>query len=132
MLIPFKIPSEKPDETVVEKWDWNAVKNALDDSARSYLVAQNNFKEDHFLMNGRLIISTIGVLFSGYAIAYDWFHPFPESRSVLIACVILYFIMIGILTLWTSFLEKTCFAAAKYTDGSNKTASWKLSSSQKR
>ena len=96
------------------------------------MVAQNGFKEDHFLMNGRLIISTVGVLFSGYAIAYDWFHPFPESRSILIACVILYFITIGILTLWTSFLEKTCFAAAKYTDGNNKSVSWKLSSSQKR
>ena len=126
------MPSEKPDETIVDKWDWNAVKNALDDSARAFLVAQTGFKEDHFLMNGRLLISTIGVLFSGYAIAYDWFHPFPESRSVLIACVLLYFVTIGILTLWTAFLEKSCFAAAKYTEDSNKTISWKLSSKQKR
>lgn len=84
-------------------------------------------------MNGRLIISTVAILFSLYAIAYDWFHPFPESKTVLIICVILYFITIGILTLYTSFLEKGCFAAAKQLDqnGSQKASYWKFSSKQK-
>lgn len=114
----------------MEKWDWNAVKNALDDSARKFIINQKGFEEDHKLMNGRLIVSTIAILFSLYAIGYDWFHPFPESRSTLICCVILYFITIGVLTLYTTFLEKGCFAAAKYVDG-EKTSYWKLSSKQK-
>lgn len=118
-------------ETKVDKWDWNAVKNALDDSIRKFIVSQNGFKEDHSLMNGRLLISTIGVLFSAYAIVYDYLHPFPESRTVLIACVLLYFITIGILTLYTAFLEKTCFATAKQTVGSDKPNFWKISSKQK-
>jgi signal peptidase complex subunit 2 len=110
------------------------VKNALDDSARKFLVAQTGFSESHALMNGRLLISTIAVLFSGYAILYDWYHPFPESRYVLICCVALYFIAMAILTLYTSFLEKGCFAAAKQVDssGQNKANHWKLSSKQKK
>ena len=55
---------EKDEPTTVDKWDWNAVKNALDDSARKLLVSQKNFQEDHSLMNGRLLISTITVAFS--------------------------------------------------------------------
>jgi signal peptidase complex subunit 2 len=82
-----KIPEES--ETKVEKWDFNAVKNALDDSVRKFLVSQNGFKEDNTLMNGRLFISTLAVLVSAYAIAYDWFYPFPQSRSTIIICVFL-------------------------------------------
>lgn len=89
MFICIKIPDEE-NETKIDKWDWNAVKNALDDAARKFMVNQNAFTEDHALMNGRLIISTIAVLFSGYAILYDYLHPFPESKFVLICCVILY------------------------------------------
>ena len=118
----------------MDKWDWNAVKNALDDSARKYLVGQPGFTECHGLMTGRLIISTIAVLFSGYAIFFDWQNPFPESRDVLIACVLLYFIFMGILTFYTSYIEKGCFAEAKQLDksGDGKPLHWKLFSKQKR
>jgi signal peptidase complex subunit 2 len=114
-------------ETKVEKWDWNAVKNCLDDSARKFITSQANFVEEHSLMNGRLIISTIAVTFSLYGIIYDWLHPFPESRNCLIYCVIFYFISIGVLTLYTTFIEKNCFAVAKQA-GENL---WKFSSKQK-
>jgi hypothetical protein len=40
-------------------------------------------------MNNRLIISTIAVFFSGIAIVYDYIHPFPASKMVMLACVIL-------------------------------------------
>jgi signal peptidase complex subunit 2 len=112
----------------VDKWDWNAVKNALDDSARKFLINQIGFKEDNTLMNGRLFISTVAVLFSIYAIAYDWLHPFPESRQIMIICVVAYFITVGILTFYTSFIEKGCFVAARYT--AEPKSVWKLSSKQ--
>ena len=117
----------------IEKWDWNAVKNALDDSARKFLTSQTNFKEDHSLMNGRLFISTIAVLFSGYALLDDWLNPFPESRSTLIYCVIAYFITILLLTLYTNYAERGCFAAALSTlDSQNKKYLWRIYSKQKR
>lgn len=125
----FQIPEEEK-ETTIEKWDWNAVKNALDDAGRKFLTNQKGFKEDHSLMNGRLIISTVAVLFSLYAIVYDYLKPFPESKLVIIVCVISYFFFIGILTLYTSFIEKGSFAAAKYTLD-NKVQHWKFSSKQK-
>jgi signal peptidase complex subunit 2 len=118
-------------ETKVEKYDWNAVKNALDDSARKFLVSQTNFEEDHSLMNGRLVISTITVLFSLYGILYDWYHPFPESRTTIIVCVAAYFLSIGVLTLYTAFVEKACFAAATQKNEKGKANKWKLSSKQK-
>lgn len=118
----------------MEKWDWNAVKNALDDAARKYLVAQENFKEDHTLMNYRLVISTIAVAISLYGILYDYLYPFPQSKTTLIFCVAFYFVFIGILTLYTTFIEKGCFVAARQYDesGSNKPNMWKLSSKQKK
>ena len=84
-------------------------------------------------MNGRLFISTIAVLVSLYGILYDYLHPFPESKFVLICCVALYFVFIGILTIYTTYIEKGCFAAAKQHDDSLKKPNvWRLSSKQKK
>ncbi|RNA34189.1 signal peptidase complex subunit 2 [Brachionus plicatilis] len=124
-----KIP-EDLDETKIDKWDWNALKNALDDAGRKFLTNQKDCQETHSLMNGRLIISTIAVLFSLYAIGYDYLYPFPESKLVIIVCVASYFVTVGILTLYTSFIEKGCFAqVVQKLD--NKTFYWKFLSKQK-
>lgn len=40
------------------------------------------WKERHTLMDGRLLISFIAVCFSGFAIVYDFIHPFPKSKMV--------------------------------------------------
>ena len=115
----------------IEKWDWNAVKNALDDSARKFLTSQSGFQEDHALMNGRLVLSTIAILFSGYALLDDWLHPFPESRSTLIMCVVAYFLTVVILTLYTTYTERGCFVAAKAKSSENKSCVWRVYSKQK-
>lgn len=117
---------------VVEKWDWNAVKNALDDAARKFLTSQKGFTEDHLLMNGRLVISTIAILFSAYALYDDWQRPFPQSKGTLIVCVLAYFLALLVLTLYTSYIERGCFAAAKARVGdSNKSTHWRVYSRQK-
>lgn len=66
---------------------------------------KDDFKcdEDHSLMNGRLILSVIGVAFALYAVVWDYLHPFPESRSVLIVCSVSYFILSGLLTLYIMY-----------------------------
>ena len=122
----------KENETApkVEKWEWNALKNALDDSARVFLTSQDGFKEDHWLMNGRLIISTIAVLFSAYALYDDWIHPFPLSRSTLIACVVAYFLTILLLTWYTNYVERGCFAVAHCKDSSGRRIYWRMYSKQ--
>ena len=122
------------DEIKVEKWDWNAVKNALDDAAKKFVTGQPNFKEDHSLLNMRLLISTVAILIALYGIYDDWVHPFPESRSVLIICVISYFVAIAILTVYTAYVEKGCFAVAKQQDETDAKLfnKWKLTSKQKK
>jgi len=117
---------EKPQK--IEKWDWNAVKNALDDSTRKWLVSQAGFAEDHKLMNFKLLISTLAVAFAMVALIYDWQNPFPASKMVMLVCVISYFVTVGILTYYISYVEKGCFAAAKQDTGNQ----WRVFSKQKR
>ena len=40
------------------------------------------WSERHSLMNGRLAISLVAIVFSGVAIVYDFYHPFPKSKIV--------------------------------------------------
>jgi signal peptidase complex subunit 2 len=129
-LLQFKIPIEESEIPKVDKWDWTSVKNALDDSVRKFLTSQSGFTEDHSLMDGRLLLSTLAVLFSAYALLDDWLHPYPQSRTTLIVCVIAYFVSVLILTLYTSYVERGCFGAAK-SKLDNKTFTWKLYSKQK-
>lgn len=48
------------------------------------------YMEMHALMNGRLILCTLAVGFALFAVAWDYFFPFPASRPVLITCVLSY------------------------------------------
>lgn len=41
-------------------------------------------------MNGRLLLGTVAVGVALFAAAWDFRFPFPASRPVLIACVLLY------------------------------------------
>lgn len=97
----------------VDKWDGAAVRNALDDEVRCIVTHDYRMEEDHSLPDGRLAISVLAVAAAGWALLWDWWHPFPESRPVLVACVLSYFALMGILTLYTNYYEKGIFVVAK-------------------
>lgn len=118
----------------VDKWDGSAVKNALDDAVKGVLVEKFGYEECHSLMDKRLAICLTAVGAAIVALVYDYLHPFPESSTVLISCVLAYFALMAVLTYYTTFVEKGIFLVLLNRDpaGIDPVSKWTISSNLKR
>lgn len=96
----------------VDKWDGTAVKNALDDVVKNILIKKYDYIENFTLLDGRLVLSALAVMVASAALVWDYFHPFPESKPILIICVSIYFVLSIIIALYTTYMEKGIFAVA--------------------
>ncbi|RWS21225.1 putative signal peptidase complex subunit 2-like protein [Leptotrombidium deliense] len=108
--------SDEKEEVKIDKWDGTALKNTLDDTVRKIFTEKYKYVECHKLMDIRLTICVTAVSAAMFALVYDYFNPFPASKIVLITCVLTYFTLMGILTLYTTMVEKGIFLVVKSTD----------------
>ncbi|VDD78202.1 unnamed protein product [Mesocestoides corti] len=100
---------ENLNEIVINKWDVNAAKHALDDATKEIMKAKFDLKENFRLIDIRLMLCTASVLFTVVALIYDYIYPYPESFYVLVACILSYFIATSILSWHTYFIEGNIF-----------------------
>jgi len=114
----------------VDKWDQNSVRIALDDAAKKVLL-NLGYEENFRLIDKRLAICTLAVVAAGFALVYDWLYPFPASRNVIIFCVVSYAFLMGVLTIYMNYCEKSIFLIAHEKDpiGTEPDVVWTLSSS---
>jgi len=126
--------SEAKEPVKVYKWDGTAVKNALDDAVKEVMTAKLPYTENFNLMDGRLVICAVAVGVAMFALLWDFLNPFPKSRPVLIGCVASYFLLMGVLTLYTTFKEKGIFVVVMQKDpaGLDPDSKWEAASNMKK
>ena len=125
---------EVKESVQVYKWDGTAVKNALDDAVKDVMTEKLPYTENFALKDGRLLICGVAVGVAMFALLWDFLYPFPLSRPVLIGCVTTYFILMGILTLYTTFKEKGIFVVVmqKGPAGLDPDSRWEAASNMKK
>ena len=104
---------EQFEQKPLDKWDVSAVKNRLDDAVKYYITNDLKYDENFLLIDIRLMISSAAVGVATFALIWDYLNPFPQSRSVLMLCVLSYFVFMVLLTLYTTMWEKGTFLKAK-------------------
>jgi hypothetical protein len=97
---------QQAESVQIDKWDGCALKNTLDDHVMKIFIEQLGYTLSHTLFDTRLAICFAAVGSALFALVWDFLHPFPVSKQVLTICVISYFVLMAVLTVYGSFVGK--------------------------
>lgn len=123
-------PSDVDNETeriVIDRWDASAVKNTLDDAAKDFLISKN-VEEDNKYADFRLVMAVAACVFAVVALVMDYFFPYPKSHYMLMGCAGLYFVLMGLQTVFLILFQKNYFFFGTSPSGKGVTLKWKLAS----
>eukprot|EP00123_Amoebidium_parasiticum_P009019 comp19164_c0_seq1/m.21849 comp19164_c0_seq1/g.21849 ORF comp19164_c0_seq1/g.21849 comp19164_c0_seq1/m.21849 type:complete len:199 (-) comp19164_c0_seq1:349-945(-) len=84
--------TETPETVPVEKWNGQKVRFALDDAVKE-AFKKHHYEESHTYTDIKLFFSFLAVAIAGFGLAYSYFIPFPQCRTILGVCVGLYFVI---------------------------------------
>eukprot|EP00041_Stephanoeca_diplocostata_P003289 m.33235 g.33235 ORF g.33235 m.33235 type:complete len:210 (+) comp14217_c0_seq1:51-680(+) len=119
------VPADDP--VVIAKWDSAAVKNTLDDFVHKYALELNeDFVENHWETDVRLAICTVACAFAGFACLYGFLIPHPESATVVGSCVLGYFTLVTLLSIYQAFFEEPALVTASAPTTESKTKAGQL------
>merc|ERR1712198_750706 len=106
----------------------------MDDAVRKVFTEDLKYTEKNTYVDVRLVLSTLGCGVSLYALLYDYLNPFPKSQIVLIVCVLSYFTLMSILTLFMTFVEKNIIllATQKEASGLDPDSHWMIQTTMKK
>uniref|UniRef100_A0A0N4ZE32 Signal peptidase complex subunit 2 n=1 Tax=Parastrongyloides trichosuri TaxID=131310 RepID=A0A0N4ZE32_PARTI len=123
---------EKHEEEIVKvsKWDGPTVRMTINDVLRKEISKKFPWTERQLVTDIKLLISLISVLFAAYACYYDWYNSYPKSKLVITICAPSYFVLMGVLWLYTYFIEGNAFyyGVEKVGKGGKQLRYWKVSS----
>lgn len=88
-------------------------KNTTDDALQNYLTSLK-FRQTHFLTDVKLALGYVAVIIAGITFAYDYKLGFEKTRYYTIGTVLVYFLLNGIFTYWTYFVEKDTIFMGEY------------------
>ncbi|KAK9898186.1 hypothetical protein P389DRAFT_30296 [Cystobasidium minutum MCA 4210] len=98
--------SEELPDIQVNKWSLHDLKTACDDAVKQYFSKPSQFKPSHVHTDVRLGLGWTASLIAIGASLYAYKVPFQESRDYVIAAVVLYMLLSGVLAAYVKYIEK--------------------------
>eukprot|EP00049_Salpingoeca_infusionum_P018743 m.358597 g.358597 ORF g.358597 m.358597 type:complete len:207 (+) comp18193_c0_seq1:136-756(+) len=108
---PSEAQDSKPkvEPVIVNKWDHRALThNVVDIVTQETEALLPDHHAKHTNTDVKLAILFLACAFAGYACVYGFLVPHPESSFVVGVCVIAYFVLTALFTVYTWFFESGC------------------------